>query len=391
MAVFEPMPGKGSSFEQEPAMTEWDIPDLHDEAVTPIRRSQAPVIHFETPVPLEAPIGLLDGGVDSDSPRWPESSPEEAMLDTLGQCTPCQNPPGASLPKFRLDSAWAWRSMLALQIDEALRMMERLELQLDDLPSAKARGLRVDTQPLCEAGLAFLDGGLLILPIALSLLKKGEPIHDDHAALTLCRLRFWRLGKFDTVCLLPRLESRSREAVAVLRQLNHNALEKQDLYVGCGLSVELAEILAATRGSEEADALFFHTIKAAAVAGLFQVFLEGEPGFVALLRRAYTRAASPVSVDPEVLPFVGSLLSRWRARCEGSPPEQPSRRARDTLTARERDVLAMISHGFANKRIARTLRISPETVKSHVKRIFSKLAVSTRAEAVSRAGALGLL
>ena len=63
----------------------------------------------------------------------------------------------------------------------------------------------------------------------------------------------------------------------------------------------------------------------------------------------------------------------------------------DTLTARERDVLAMISQGFANKRIARTLEISPETVKSHVKRIFSKLAVSTRTEAVSRAGSLGLL
>jgi LuxR family maltose regulon positive regulatory protein len=51
----------------------------------------------------------------------------------------------------------------------------------------------------------------------------------------------------------------------------------------------------------------------------------------------------------------------------------------------------MISQGFANKRIARTLQISPETVKSHVKRIFSKLAVSTRTEAVSRAGSLGLL
>jgi DNA-binding NarL/FixJ family response regulator len=51
----------------------------------------------------------------------------------------------------------------------------------------------------------------------------------------------------------------------------------------------------------------------------------------------------------------------------------------------------VISHGFTNKRIARTLEISPETVKSHVKRIFSKLAVSTRTEAVFRAGSLGLM
>jgi DNA-binding NarL/FixJ family response regulator len=62
-----------------------------------------------------------------------------------------------------------------------------------------------------------------------------------------------------------------------------------------------------------------------------------------------------------------------------------------TLTARERDVVGMISQGLCNKRIARALEISPETVKSHVKHIFLKLAVSTRAEAVSRTGSLGLL
>jgi DNA-binding NarL/FixJ family response regulator len=51
----------------------------------------------------------------------------------------------------------------------------------------------------------------------------------------------------------------------------------------------------------------------------------------------------------------------------------------------------MISQGSANKRIARTPRISPETVNSNVRRIYSKLAVSMRTEAVSRAGSLGLM
>jgi DNA-binding NarL/FixJ family response regulator len=75
----------------------------------------------------------------------------------------------------------------------------------------------------------------------------------------------------------------------------------------------------------------------------------------------------------------------------GSSPAQPKRHVSNALTARERDVLVMISQGFANKRIARSLEISPETVKSHVKRIFSKLAVGTRTEAVFRAGSLGLM
>jgi ATP/maltotriose-dependent transcriptional regulator MalT len=63
----------------------------------------------------------------------------------------------------------------------------------------------------------------------------------------------------------------------------------------------------------------------------------------------------------------------------------------DAITARERDVLSMIGQGYSNRRIARTLEISPETVKSHVKHIFSKLDVAARSEAVSRAVSLGLL
>jgi ATP/maltotriose-dependent transcriptional regulator MalT len=64
-------------------------------------------------------------------------------------------------------------------------------------------------------------------------------------------------------------ETPSREAVAGLRQLYHQALEKRDMYFACGLAVELAEMLAAMEGREEADALFFHTVKAASVAGLY--------------------------------------------------------------------------------------------------------------------------
>jgi DNA-binding CsgD family transcriptional regulator len=100
---------------------------------------------------------------------------------------------------------------------------------------------------------------------------------------------------------------------------------------------------------------------------------------------------TPTSKDRELPTFVESLLSRWDARYAGDGAAQPSSRVSDPLTARERDVLAMISQGLSNKRIARCLGISPETVKSHVKHIFLKLTVNTRAEAVTRAGSLGLL
>jgi ATP/maltotriose-dependent transcriptional regulator MalT len=86
--------------------------------------------------------------------------------------------------------------------------------------------------------------------------------------------------------------------------------------------------------------------------------------------------------------FPESLLARWDAGYAGDRSAQSNSRV---LTPRERDVLAMISQGFSNKSTARTLAISPETVKTHVKRIFEKLAVNTRSEAVYRAGSLGLL
>jgi DNA-binding NarL/FixJ family response regulator len=97
---------------------------------------------------------------------------------------------------------------------------------------------------------------------------------------------------------------------------------------------------------------------------------------------------TPTSKDRELPPFVGSMLARWDAGYAGDRSAQSNSRA---LTPRECDALAMISQGFSNKQIARTFEISPETVKTHVKRIFLKLAVNTRTEAVYRAASLGLL
>ena len=61
------------------------------------------------------------------------------------------------------------------------------------------------------------------------------------------------------------------------------------------------------------------------------------------------------------------------------------------LSARERTIVLLMGHGLSNKRIARQLSIAPETVKSHAKRIFLKLTVQTRAQAVYRASELGLI
>jgi ATP/maltotriose-dependent transcriptional regulator MalT len=61
------------------------------------------------------------------------------------------------------------------------------------------------------------------------------------------------------------------------------------------------------------------------------------------------------------------------------------------LSCRESSILRMIAHGMSNKRIAQTLGIAPETVKSHAKNIFVKLSTRTRAQAVARAESIGFL
>jgi NarL family two-component system response regulator YdfI len=55
----------------------------------------------------------------------------------------------------------------------------------------------------------------------------------------------------------------------------------------------------------------------------------------------------------------------------------------ETLTPRERDVLAMLARGLANKRIAERLELSEHTVKFHVASILAKFGASTRTEAVT--------
>jgi len=60
------------------------------------------------------------------------------------------------------------------------------------------------------------------------------------------------------------------------------------------------------------------------------------------------------------------------------------------LSPRERGVLLLICQGLSNKGIARELQITPETVKSHAKRILHKLSARTRAEAVARAAGFKL-
>jgi len=95
-------------------------------------------------------------------------------------------------------------------------------------------------------------------------------------------------------------------------------------------------------------------------------------------------AVSQVMAGQSVMP-----LNLINAALRQSEREVRPADALNTLTPREREVLAQIAEGLTNKEIARLLNVSPATIKAHVERIIAKLGVSDRTQAavlVARAG-----
>jgi DNA-binding NarL/FixJ family response regulator len=56
-----------------------------------------------------------------------------------------------------------------------------------------------------------------------------------------------------------------------------------------------------------------------------------------------------------------------------------------SLTQRERDVLRLLADGLSNEEIGKRLFISPETVRTHVRKAMAKLDADTRTQAVAKA------
>ncbi|SMH61858.1 response regulator transcription factor [Azospirillum agricola] len=102
--------------------------------------------------------------------------------------------------------------------------------------------------------------------------------------------------------------------------------------------------------------------------------------------------------EPPLSPSLSRrILEHFRRQAPAlpaSPPVQPSPAPPlpppDTLTPRERDVLALLGRGLRSGEVAGVLKLSEHTVASHVKAIYSKLNISSRAEAALEARNRGL-
>jgi DNA-binding NarL/FixJ family response regulator len=113
--------------------------------------------------------------------------------------------------------------------------------------------------------------------------------------------------------------------------------------------------------------------------------------------RGFNEAAREAGAQGSVLKTgrVEDVIAALRAVHGGGEafdPRHPPRPADEVrLSPREREVLKLVAAGSTNRQIASELGVSDETVKTLVGRVFSKLGVRRRAEAVANAHERGLL
>jgi LuxR family transcriptional regulator, maltose regulon positive regulatory protein len=250
-------------------------------------------------------------------------------------------------------------------------------------------------------GWARLSAGALLERTRLSLregriaegvehLSRLESLAAKYPAPTNCAWsdihRYAALGRAYTASAQRRFD----DAISILSALQRDLEIVQDHHFA--LRVEMLVATMKFRAGQEAEAIgsFGHIMAVFAKAGFYQTILD-EGADVGPLLLAFQESSVRTSSSPELQAFVSNLVAAWKSRyqTEEGQQSQPTPMA-GALSRREGDILKLIAEGLSNKEIARDLAITPETVKSHVKRIFTKLNVERRAQAVSRAQTLGL-
>jgi LuxR family transcriptional regulator, maltose regulon positive regulatory protein len=216
-----------------------------------------------------------------------------------------------------------------------------------------------------------------------------ERLAAAHPAPTKCAWsdihRYAALGR----AYVASAEERFDDAISILSALRCELENVHNLHFALRVEAHLATVRFRTRQIDEALGSFGGIVAAFAKAGIYQTILD-EGAEVGPLLAAFQENAQRTGGSPELLSYVSKLIEAWSSRYQSEPRQIQTTAIAESLSAREGDILRLIGEGLSNKEIARNLAITPETVKSHVKHIFTKLNVEKRAQAVSRAQILGL-
>ena len=218
--------------------------------------------------------------------------------------------------------------------------------------------------------------------LQLMVAKSGRPCREGVLAreVAICRARLE----------LAAGEGSERSAASLSRIIAEH-VSRRELQRATEIRMLLACILHRSGQDREAAAEAARALEHGATAGLYRTFLDAGEATRRLLEWLFEHRAGAAGLPDELRPYVRSLLKGFPERTPQAGSARTRHRSGESLSPRERHILTLMSHGLSNKRIAKMLDITPETVKSHAKHILLKLAAQTRVEAVSRACSLGII
>ena len=180
-----------------------------------------------------------------------------------------------------------------------------------------------------------------------------------------------------------------REARRLVRQHEFDVL-LVDLNLGDGSGFDLISYTKTVRPGVEAIVVSIMDAEQDAM----RAFELGATGFLVKNSWFGNFAQAVLQVangGASITPGLARRLLHQFDRAGGQGSSWPVRDEHDKLSEREKDVLRMVANGYTSAEIGRRLVISGMTVNSHIKNIYRKLHVRTRAQAVSFAAARGLL
>jgi two-component system response regulator DegU len=119
-------------------------------------------------------------------------------------------------------------------------------------------------------------------------------------------------------------------------------------------------------------------------AGLKQATMEARVALEEVAVGAAEAAYQALTVA-EVLDSALAALEQAEGQTEAVPLVHEATIATETLSPREREVLALVAEGRSNKAIAETLFVSPNTIKTHVASLLNKLHAETRVQLAAMA------
>ena len=123
------------------------------------------------------------------------------------------------------------------------------------------------------------------------------------------------------------------------------------------------------------------------------IFMTGHgdiPMTVRAMKAAAVEFLTKPFREPDILDAVKLALERDRGRIESDKASSGLKARFDTLTPREREIMALVAAGLMNKQVAGKIGLSEITVKVHRGRVMKKMGARSLADLVRMGDALGL-